>query len=116
MTICAISFCLENYEKWEKQQKSQISQSPSPNVSRGTKRSSTSDEDDVVKRTRRSGELTYCNHYTAVCRQNKLTLISEIVEESDFSGTAHNSAYVSDVQSLISKSTSTLRHFLGKII
>ena len=33
------------------------------------------------------------------------TLISEIVEESDFSDTAYNSEYVSDVQSLIAKST-----------
>ena len=32
-----------------------------------------------------------------------LTLSSEIVQESDFSGAAYNSAYVSDVQSLITK-------------
>ena len=38
-------------------------------------------------------------------RQNALTLISEIVEESDFSEAACNFAYVSDVQSLITKST-----------
>ena len=36
--------------------------------------------------------------------QNALTLISDIVEESDFSDTADNSTYVSDVQSLITKS------------
>ena len=43
--------------------------------------------------------------FTAVSSQNTLTLISEIVEESDFSDAAYNSAYVSDVQSLIAKST-----------
>ena len=45
--------------------------------------------------------------YVAVCRQNALTLIyiSEIVQESDFSNTAYNSVYVSDVQSLIAKNT-----------
>ena len=36
-------------------------------------------------------------------RQNTLTIISEIVEESDFSDTAYNSTYVSGVQSLIAK-------------
>ena len=40
---------------------------------------------------------------SAVRRQNALTLISEIVEENDFSDTAYNSTYVSDVQSLIVK-------------
>ena len=43
--------------------------------------------------------------YTAVRRQNALTVIWEIVEESDFSGTAYNSTYVSNVQCLIAKST-----------
>ena len=38
--------------------------------------------------------------YTAVRRQDTLTLGSEIVQESDFSYTANNSAYVSDVQNL----------------
>ena len=37
-------------------------------------------------------------------RQNALTLSSDIVQESDFSDTAYNSAYVSDLQSLIAKS------------
>ena len=50
-------------------------------------------------------------HNTAVRRQNALTLISEIVEESDFSETACNFAYVSDVKSLIAKST--LQQFFG---
>ena len=36
-------------------------------------------------------------------RQNALTLISDFVEENDFSDTDYNSAYVSDVQSLIAK-------------
>ena len=40
-----------------------------------------------------------------VCRQNALTLSLKIVQESDFSDMAYNSAYVSDVQSLIAKST-----------
>ena len=46
-------------------------------------------------------------------RQNVPTLRSEIVQESDFSDTAYNSGYVSDVhvQSLIT--TSTLSQFLG---
>ena len=44
-------------------------------------------------------------NFTAVRRQNALTLISEIVEESDFSDTAYDSTYVSDVHSLITKST-----------
>ena len=44
-------------------------------------------------------------------RQNTLTLSSEIVEESDFSDAAYNSEYVSDVQSLITKST--LQQFFG---
>ena len=39
------------------------------------------------------------------------TLSSKIVQEIDFSGTAYNSAYVSDVQSLIAKST--LQQFFG---
>ena len=43
--------------------------------------------------------------YTAVRRQNALTLILEIVEENDFSNTAYNSAYISDEQILIPKST-----------
>ena len=51
------------------------------------------------------------NIYTAVRRQNTLTLGSYIVEESDFSDTAYNSTYVSDVQSLIVKST--LQQFCG---
>ena len=50
---------------------------------------------------------------TAVRRQNTLTLISENLLESDFSDTAHNSAHVSDVQSLIAKST--LQQFFGYI-
>ena len=33
------------------------------------------------------------------------TAISEIVEQSDFSVTSHNSAYVSDLQSFVAKST-----------
>ena len=36
--------------------------------------------------------------------QNTPTLSSEVVEESDFSDMAYNSAYVRDVQSLITKS------------
>ena len=43
--------------------------------------------------------------YTAVRRQNTLTLSMEVVEETDFSDTAYNSAYVSDVHSLIAKTT-----------
>ena len=42
---------------------------------------------------------------TAVGIQNTLTLSLDIVQESDFSDTAYNSAHVSDVQSLIAKST-----------
>ena len=49
-----------------------------------------------------------------VHRQNTLTLSSEIIEESDFSDTAYNSTYVSDVQSLIAKK-STSHNFLDKI-
>ena len=41
--------------------------------------------------------------YFAVRRQNALTLSSEIIKESNFSDNAFNSAYVSDVQSLITK-------------
>ena len=41
--------------------------------------------------------------YSAVRRQNTLTLISENVEKNNFSDTAYNSAYVSDVQSFIVK-------------
>ena len=41
--------------------------------------------------------------YAAVRRQSALTLKSEIVQESHFSETTCNSAYVSDVQSLIAK-------------
>ena len=46
-------------------------------------------------------------------RQNVPTLRSEIVQESDFSDTAYNSGYVSDVhvQGLIANST--LSQFLG---
>ena len=40
---------------------------------------------------------------TDVRRQNILTLSSKIVLDSDFSDTAYNSAYVSDVQSLVAK-------------
>ena len=40
---------------------------------------------------------------TAVRKRNALTLIPEIVEESDFSDLAYNSTYVNDVQSLIAK-------------
>ena len=47
----------------------------------------------------------YMYMYIAVSRQNALTLISEFVEENDFSDTACNAAYVSDVQSLIAKRT-----------
>ena len=43
-------------------------------------------------------------NYAAVRRQNALILILEIVE-NDFSDTTYNSAYVSDVQNLIAKST-----------
>ena len=39
--------------------------------------------------------------YTAVSRQNALTLIWGIVEKSDFSDMAYNSAYVSDVQATL---------------
>ena len=46
--------------------------------------------------------------------QNTPTLSSKIDEESDFSDTAYNSTYVSDVQSLIAKSTSHI--FLAKNI
>ena len=43
-------------------------------------------------------------YYTAVRRQNVLTLILEFVEESDFnSDAAYHSAYLSDVQSMIAK-------------
>ena len=42
-------------------------------------------------------------NYSAVRRQNTQTHISEIVEESNFSGTAYNSTYVSDVRNLIAK-------------
>ena len=49
--------------------------------------------------------LSESDYYTDVSRQSALTLTSEIVVESDFSDTAYNSAYVSDVQSLIAKST-----------
>ena len=55
-----------------------------------------------------------CNNpdmHTAVRRQNALTLISEIVEESDYSDATYNSTYVSDVQSLIAKNT--LQQFCG---
>ena len=41
--------------------------------------------------------------YSAVRRQNTLTLISEIVEKNNFSDTAYNSAYVTDVQSFTVK-------------
>ena len=41
-----------------------------------------------------------------------LMLSSEIVGKSDFSDTAYNSAYVSDEQILIAKST--LQHFSAK--
>ena len=51
------------------------------------------------------------NICTAVRRQNTLTVSSYIVVEGDFSDTAYNSAYVSDVQSLIVKST--LQQFCG---
>ena len=53
--------------------------------------------------------------YTAVRMQNALTLSSEIVQESDFSDTAYNnSTYVSNVQSLIAKST--YNNFSARII
>ena len=42
-------------------------------------------------------------YYTAVRRQNVLTLILEFVEESDISDVAYHSAYLSDEQSLIAK-------------
>ena len=42
--------------------------------------------------------------YTAVRRQTALTLSSGIVQESDFSDTAYNSAHASDEPSLIAKS------------
>ena len=41
--------------------------------------------------------------YSAVRRQNTLTLISENVEKSNFSDASYNFAYVSDVQSFIVK-------------
>ena len=47
--------------------------------------------------------ISQCRQQTAVRRQNTLTLISEIVEESDFNEATFNSAYVSDVQSLSQK-------------
>ena len=43
----------------------------------------------------------YSVYYTAVRRQNPLTLSLEIVVESDFRDTVYNSACVGDVQSLI---------------
>ena len=51
------------------------------------------------------------NICTAMRRQNTLTLGSYIAQESNFSDTAYNSTYVSDVQSLIAKST--LEQFCG---
>ena len=39
-------------------------------------------------------------HYTAVRRQNALSHVLEIVEESDSSDKSYLSAYVSDIQSL----------------
>ena len=41
------------------------------------------------------------------------TLSLKIIHESDFSDQAYNSAYVSDVQSLIAKSTLQLFYLLG---
>ena len=43
------------------------------------------------------------NDNTAVRKQNTLTLILNIVAESDFSDTSYNSTYVSHAQSLIAK-------------
>ena len=48
--------------------------------------------------------MSLLDHYTAVGGQNTLTLNLETVPESDLSDAAYNSAYVSDVQSLIAKS------------
>ena len=45
------------------------------------------------------------DNYTAMRKQNELTLISEIVGESDFNDVAYNSAYVSDVRCLVAKSS-----------
>ena len=36
-------------------------------------------------------------------RQHALTLMSDVVEESDFSGTAYNSTHISDVQNWADK-------------
>ena len=49
--------------------------------------------------------VLYCTVLTCADKKNHLTLSKEIVQESNFSDTAYNSAYVSDVQSLIAKST-----------
>ena len=58
-------------------------------------------------------DCTYKNelHLCLPCASNALILISEIVDFNDVSDTAYNSAYVSDVQSLITKSI--LQHFFG---
>ena len=48
---------------------------------------------------------------TDVRGQDALTLSSEILQESDNSDTAYSSVYVSDVQSLIAKST--FQQFFG---
>ena len=53
--------------------------------------------------------------YTAVHWQNALNFISEIVEGCNFSDTAYNCTYVSDVQSLIAKSSrliSSAQHYV----
>ena len=49
--------------------------------------------------------------YAAMRTQNTLTLSLKTFEENDVSDTAFNSTYVSDVQSLIEKST--LQQFFG---
>ena len=49
-----------------------------------------------------------------MARQNTLTLCLEIVQGSDFNDMAYYSAYVSDVQSLIAKST--LQQFFGYVL
>ena len=62
------------------------------------------EEDGEIYRKYRQGILKVNQHTNAaVHRQNTLTLISEIVEESDFSETAYNATSVSDVQSMIAK-------------
>ena len=60
------------------------------------------------------GELRPTEKTRLCCLQaNAPTLSLEIVQKSDFSDAAYNSAYVSDVQNLITKST--LQQFFSYI-